>query len=462
MLTELFPRTHRRYSSLPLLGPVLGDFAAWIVAHGHSPVAVRRHLRAARLLDQRFGRRGLRSLKDVQRDDLRVCAPGHAQDDPALAAGARQLEQYLEARGLLARQRVVPLPRAVADYQTYLTVLRGLATATIGQHVATASQFLTHLAATTPPTPLNRLTPAAVDGFVEMMSVCRARAALQHTVAQLRSFLRWLGAQRRVPSGLDTQIDTPRVYRQEQLPRALPWDTVWALLRGIDRTTALGRRNYAILLLIATYGLRASEVVALTLDAVEWRRREVRIVRRKVEGVLLLPLTDAVGAALLDYLRHGRPSAPTRVVFLRHRPPAASLNQRPSRTSFEPRYVAVAWQSRFTARTVCATRSPCTCCGKASRSKRLETCSGIAAWKALAYTLRLAVEDLGYQADRCDFARYRRERVSRTRLRLSTYSPYRTMLSHSIGLTWRSRESSTPWPSGSALRMTRDMSLACQ
>ena len=68
----------------------------------------------------------------------------------------------------------------------------------------------------------------------------------------------------------------------------------------------------------------------------------------------------------------------------------------------------------------------------------------------------------GYQADRCDFARYRRERVSRTRLRLSTYSPYRTMLSHSIGLTWRSRESSTPWPSGSALRMTRDISLACQ
>ena len=77
--------------------------------------------------------------------------------------------------------------------------------------------------------------------------------------------------------------------------------------------------------------------------------------------------------------------------------------------------------------------------------------------------IKRAWPDLGYQADRCDFARYRRERVSRTRLRLSTYSPYRTMLSsHSIGLTWRSRESSTPWPSGSALRMTRDMSLACQ
>jgi len=310
---------------LPLLGPVLGDFAAWVVAHGHSLVAVRRHLRAARRLDQEFCRRGHRSLKDVRRDDLRVCAPGHAQDDPPLAAGARQLEHYLDACGLLARQCVVPLPRAVADYQTSLTEVRGLATATIGQHVATASQFLTYLAQTTPPTPLDRLTPAAVDGFVEMISARRARAALQHTVAQLRSFLRWLGAQRRVPSGLETQVDTPRVYRQEQLPRALPWDTVCALLRGIDRTTALGRRNYAILLLVATYGLRASEVVALTLDAIEWRRREVRIVRRKVEGVLLLPLTDGVGAALLDYLQHGRPSAPTRIVFLRHRPPAGLL-----------------------------------------------------------------------------------------------------------------------------------------
>lgn len=325
MLTDLFPRMHRRYSSLPLLGPLLGDFAAWIVALGYSRLAVRRHLRAARRLDQRWRRRGRRSLRDVRREDLRVCAPGHSQDDADLAAGARQLKGYLEARGLLPRQAISTPPPEVADYQAYLTELRGLAPSTIVQHVGTASQLLQHLAGTTPPIRLTELTPTAIDGFVEAMSARLTRASLQHTVAQLRSFLRWLGAQRRVPSGLDTQIDTPRVYRQEQLPRALAWDTVLALLRSIDRTTPLGRRDYAMLLLMATYGLRTSEVVALTLDDIVWRRSELHISRRKVEGALLLPLTDSVGAALLDYLQFGRPSQPTRIVFLRHRPPAGVL-----------------------------------------------------------------------------------------------------------------------------------------
>ena len=325
MLTELFPRMHRRYSSLPLLGPILGDFAAWIVAQGYAPVAVRRHLRAARHLDQRWRRRGRRSLDAVRRDDLRVCAPGHSQDDADLAAGARQLERYLEVRGLLPRRAMSTPPPEVAEYRTYLTELRGLAPSTVVQHVATAAQLLQHLAKTTPPTPLPLLTSVAIDHFVEAMSARLTRASLQHTVAHLRSFLRWLGAHRRVPSGLDTQIDTPRVYRREQLPRALAWDTVWALLRSIDRTTALGRRDYAMLLLIATYGLRTSEVVALTLDDIGWRRSEVRIPRRKVEGALLLPLTDHVGAALLEYLQQGRPSQATRVVFLRHRPPPGIL-----------------------------------------------------------------------------------------------------------------------------------------
>jgi site-specific recombinase XerD len=213
----------------------------------------------------------------------------------------------------------------VTGYEAYLTELRGLAASTILPHTSTASQLLRHLTDTTPPTPLARLTPAAVDGFLEAVSARLTRASLQHTVAQLRSFLRWLGGQGRAPQGLDTQIDTPRVYRQERLPRALAWATVWALLRSIDRTTPLGRRDYAMLLLIATYGLRTSEVVTLTLGDIHWRRSELRIVRRKVEGVLWLPLTDAVDAAIIDCLQHGRPPSPTRVLFLRHRPPAGVL-----------------------------------------------------------------------------------------------------------------------------------------
>ncbi len=98
-----------------------------------------------------------------------------------------------------------------------------------------------------------------------------------------------------------------------------------ALLQSIDRTTAVGRRDYAMLLLIATYGLRTSEVVALTLDDVAWRRGELRVPRQKVDGALMFPLTDEAGAAVLDYVQRGRPVQPTRVLFLRARPPAGVL-----------------------------------------------------------------------------------------------------------------------------------------
>jgi site-specific recombinase XerD len=83
--------------------------------------------------------------------------------------------------------------------------------------------------------------------------------------------------------------------------------TVQALLQAVDRTTPSGIRDYAIFLLIATYGLRACDVVALTLDDVAWRARRIRIQQRKTGRLLLLPLTDDVATALLEYLRRGRP-----------------------------------------------------------------------------------------------------------------------------------------------------------
>ena len=98
------------------------------------------------------------------------------------------------------------------------------------------------------------------------------------------------------------------MYRGEKLPRALLWDTVRALFQTIGRTSPLGRRDYAIFLLMATYGLRACEVVTLTIDDVERRVGRLRIPQRKTRDSLWLPLTDEVGTALLDYLRHGRPA----------------------------------------------------------------------------------------------------------------------------------------------------------
>jgi integrase/recombinase XerD len=111
---------------------------------------------------------------------------------------------------------------------------------------------------------LKRIRPCHIESYVAQAGKRLSRASLQHDIAALRGFLRFLATDGRAPTGLDRQIVTPRLYRLERLPRALPWETVRTLLQSVDKASPMGLRDYAMFLLIATYGLRASEVVAIT------------------------------------------------------------------------------------------------------------------------------------------------------------------------------------------------------
>ena len=97
----------------------------------------------------------------------------------------------------------------------------------------------------------------------------------------------------------------------------------------------MGRRDYAMFLLITTYGLRSCEVVSLTLDDIEWRADRLRVPRSKVRAPLVLPLTPEVGAAILDYLKDGRPASGDRKVFLRVRSPAGPLKPTAATEAFQ-------------------------------------------------------------------------------------------------------------------------------
>jgi site-specific recombinase XerD len=326
MLEELFPRVHSRYRSLPILGSTLDGFATWLVQRGYPRRPVCQKLRTARRIERALQQRGVRQLREVSREGLRACAPACSQDDRDLAGTVRSLTRYLDEREFF------PVPDSpgrietkLGCYRTYLEAVRGLAASTVAQHLRTASQFLEQVDYEAQRARLAALTPGDIEAFVRAAGERLSRESLQHEVSHLRSFLRFLATRGEAPSGLETQIDTPRVYRGERLPRALPWETVRAFLDSIDRSTPMGVRDYAIFLLITTYGLRAGEVVALTLDDVEWRVGRIRVAQRKTATPLLLPLTDAVGEALLDYLRRGRPALPHRRLFLRCRAPAGVL-----------------------------------------------------------------------------------------------------------------------------------------
>jgi len=325
MLAEIFPRRHGRYASLPVLGPHLDAFAVWLQAQGYPRLPIRLRVRAAKPLEARLRRGGVRRLEDLSAQELLSYAPADSQDDIYRAALVRSLVRYLEAQGALAPTRSGPALELSTSYCAQLESVRGLSPRTVRLHAWTVRELLAHLGEDRPLDRLRRLDGCMIEDFLHVMARRLGRESLQHTIAHLRSFLRFLAARGLAPTGLDARIDTPRVYRGERLPRALSWETVRAFLRAIDRSTPMGRRDYAMFLLVATYGLRSCEVVSITLDDVAWRDDRLRVARSKVRTPLVLPLTREVGAAIHAYLRDGRPPLSYREVFLRARAPAGTL-----------------------------------------------------------------------------------------------------------------------------------------
>jgi integrase len=148
---------------------------------------------------------------------------------------------------------------------------------------------------------------------------------MQHVVARLRAFLRYGAARGLIRAGLDT-IDTPRTYREELPVRALPWPLVEKLLRSVDLTSRAGWRDYTVLHLMAYYGLRPSEIVALRVDSIDWRTKTCRVEQRKTQSDLVLPLLGQTVRLLRRYLYNGRYESPVPQLFLRARRPFGSLH----------------------------------------------------------------------------------------------------------------------------------------
>ena len=356
MLLDLYPRVHRRYTSLPIIGPILDGYGTWLLKLGYSTDCVCDPFRAARRLARKLQRRCVRSLTKLTRSRLQACAPADSQEDPNLAALVHRLDQYFDSElALFTKPAPSLVEQRVTAYTTYLQQVCGFTHSTCGYHRRTVIEFLRHVGYEKSPRCLAALTGRDLETFMCAVGPRQTRGSLQHVASHLRGFLRFLISTGEIPPGIERQIDTPRLYRGEQLPRALPWETVRALLKAIDRKTPMGLRDYAMFLLIATYGLRACEVVALTLDDVEWRMARLRISQRKTRSTLWLPLIDEVGTALLDYLRHGRSALAVRrkrvryqgntphsyrELFLRHRTPIGVLKPTAITEAFQ------AWSKR--------------------------------------------------------------------------------------------------------------------
>jgi site-specific recombinase XerD len=325
MLRSLLPKAYPKFLSMPLLGSIADGFDDWLAASGFTQNSRRYSLRVLRIVDADLRRRRVGTVTELSHPVLHQCWKALAKTHPFHAGTVRTLERYLVTSGLIAdgRQATSQTSTLSEAYTNHLREVRGFATSTVSSHRRTALCFLQHLADAG--TALRRIRPCHVESYVAQAGKRLSRASLQHDIAALRGFLRFLATDGRAPTGLDRQIDTPRLYRLEQLPRALSWETVRALLQSLEEASPMGLRDYAMFLLIATYGLRASEVVAISLDDIHWRQGILRIHQRKTSSPLELPLTNEVLSALVKHLKRTPPPAPYRRVFLRMRAPMGVL-----------------------------------------------------------------------------------------------------------------------------------------
>jgi site-specific recombinase XerD len=205
----------------------------------------------------------------------------------------------------------------LTPYLEFVRMHRGLAQKTIRKYIQKLSAFAQYLEGAGV-TQLGGITPRHVREFYENAKRGVPRRSYG---SALRVFFRWAAAQGWLSNSLGDAIPRPRQYRFVSLPDVLSQSDVDRILAAVDRSTPLGRRDYAILLLAARYGLRPSDIRQLTLDDIGWRGNRIDIRQMKTGRPLALPLLPDVADALSAYLRDGRPVSANRTIFLRHLAP---------------------------------------------------------------------------------------------------------------------------------------------
>lgn len=313
-----------------LLAPYLDSFVALVSQLGYARATIQTQL--GLLADVgRSLRRGALAVSDL--DDVgdrllrkRVKAGGIRRGD---AKTLRLFLDHLRAEGVLRppAPAVDTSPVAILKtrYETYLRRERGLSPVTGGRYWWVLRRFLRERFGDGL-IRLSELTPDDITQFLlRRHAQCRTPKVVQLHVTALRSFLRFLFLEGDLDRDLSAIVPMVRSWRLVDVPKFLKAADVDRLLQSCNRTSVVGRRDYAVLLLLARLGLRAGEVVRLELGDLDWRAGELTV-RGKGSVHDRLPLPREVGEALAVYLRRDRPPCTTRRVFLRTRAPHRGLN----------------------------------------------------------------------------------------------------------------------------------------
>jgi site-specific recombinase XerD len=322
------------------LCPHVRPYITLVQNKGYKPTTILGQLR----LIARLSRWLLRMDYDLGRLDERVlerfrkCEQKKRQTS---ANGARVTLQRL--LGVLRDAKATPpaerssVPRTAVEclterYRRHLLDGQGLAESTVVNYAWHVQKFLSEQFGAGA---VNLISLQAQDAITFIRHTARDHSTrhAQLLVAALRSFFRFLHYQGEIETDLASALPNVANWALSSLPKYISADAVQRVLDECDRQTAVGRRNYAVLLLLARLGMRGGEVIRLNLEDIDWHNARIIIRASKGQSWTQLPLTTEVGEAIARYLRHDRPRCECRRVFLRARAPYFALSHTAAITS---------------------------------------------------------------------------------------------------------------------------------
>lgn len=315
------------------LGPQIERYVQSLDELHTSNATVRQHIRALGHFNDFVIARGVTKLEALPEHVdafVEYWHAGHAgwcknnQDRAAVTAQSRVPVERMLCLALPDYTRpnnrpAMPFANTVPGFLPFLNDEKGLRQESQQRYLYTLRPFEAYL--NRDGITLSGLEPAHISGFLEERAKTLRKAGMRDTAGALRIFLRYLHREGIVATDLVRSVPRGRIYRQASIPRAIGWQDVERLLASIDRRSILGKRDYAILALLASYGLRAREIAALCLDDFDWTHAQISIPMRKGGHSTRYPLSATVGDALISYLQVRRSDIPHRQVFLTTRSP---------------------------------------------------------------------------------------------------------------------------------------------
>jgi integrase/recombinase XerD len=338
VLEDCFRRVSalRRFRMAPL-GPEMDGFSGWLSAQGYARGVRRRHIWKVAQFNEYLRRLGLRECREVQRSHVerfiesrtprRRSGSSSTPRQAAMRGAVRSFLKYLSERGVLGEPCRAPPPYAglLEEYLQYLKLERSLAETTLKRHARCATLVLEDFCPSGDPEALCRVSPEEVQASFAKHTQDRGPDLRRDIQGFLRSFFRFCQKQGYLQRDLSGAVPRLRKYKLSNVPRAISETNAEKTLQQVDRTTAVGRRDSAILQLLRTYGVRGGQVRALRLEDIDWRQNRIRFPALKGGKAVIVPLSDEVGEALVDYLRCGRPASACQEVFLTARAPFKPL-----------------------------------------------------------------------------------------------------------------------------------------